>query len=243
MDTRFEPMFAVAAEIEGVALRERLAQRFEEGCEPVVVGVGPERAEALGSRLDASAPGAIVSPGLAGSLDPDLRPGDIFLIERWVDPQPPHATIVEAHAELTARIAAALRAARLIYASGAATTVDAPLHDPDRRTALHTQAGAQVVEMEGRRWAQIAAAASCPFASVRVISDDAATPLALPRHLLFDLSGRIRWGRWLRALAESGVPDDAERQLERLFRARDEWRRAMAGLEAVADALVADLDR
>lgn len=242
MDTLPELLFAVAAEIEGAALRERLEPPGSyPGVELAVLGVGDEGTVQLERLLAGRVPGAVVSPGLAGALDPGLRPGAVVLIERWVAAEPPYPTVAEADPALRARVDAALRAARVPHRSGVAVTVDAPMHDVELRHELHDRAGAAVVEMEGRRWAGVATAARAPFASVRVISDDAATPLPLPRHLLLERSGRIRWSRWLRALAERGVPEDAEQQLERLFRARTEWLRAMASIDAVAGALLQQL--
>ena len=243
MDAPLELLFAVAADIEGAALRARLdAEPGRTGVDLATLGVGDESTDRLRAMLRERQPRAMISPGLAGALDPALQAGDVVLVRAWVDPEPPHARCASASPRLLERTRAALNAVGIASRTADAVTVDAPLHDSERRQALHRDAGASVVEMEGSRWAKRAAAAGTEFVSVRVISDDAATPLPRPRHLLLERSGRIRWNRWLRALAQDGRSPQAEEELRRLFRARREWLAAMHALDAVGSALLGDLD-
>jgi hypothetical protein len=236
-------LFAVAAEIEGATLREILDRRDPPGSSLVeTIGVGTASVARLQQVLERRSPRLVVTPGLAGSLDPTLRPGDLVVIEGWVA-QPPAGTPVRSAAELVARGEEIARGAGLTPHRGQAITVDAPLHDRERRHRLHRGTGARVVEMEGSHWAAAVHAAGASFLSLRVISDDAATPLPLPRHLLLQRNGRIRWQRWLRAVAEGGTTVSAEAEIRRLFRARREWLLAMHTLDALAGTLAtASLD-
>jgi len=241
MDDRLELLFAVAAEIEGAALRERLDGDPDLArVELATLGVGASCIEHLRVLLQQRRPKTLVSPGLAGALDPALRPGDVLLIRGWVDPDRPHDRSCDTPPRLLERARSALRDAGIASHAGDAVTVDAPLHDAARRHGLHRDTGAAVVEMEGRYWAELATAAGVEFLSVRVISDDAATPLPLPRHLLLERSGRIRWDRWLQALAQDGRSERATEELRLLFRARREWVAAMHSLDAVSAALLHD---
>jgi nucleoside phosphorylase len=242
MSQPLEVLFAVAAEIEGAAVREALERRHAQtriGVE--TLGVGPDSVERLREVLQRCRPQRIVSPGLAGSLDPLLRAGDVVVVTEWIDADAPErsrtsAGRTAASADLVAETTAALQAAGITVRQAPGVTVDAPLHDADRRRELH-RAGAAVVEMEGRRWARLAADFGCEFLSVRVISDDAASRLPLPRHLLLERNGSVRWQRWLQAISDSGQWRHADKELRALFRARREWVQAMAALDAVGRAL------
>src|SRR3990172_7785834 len=90
----------------------------------------------------------VLSAGVAGALDPDLRAGDLLLCETVVsdpDPQPPavrsDARLLEAAASAAAR--AGLRARR-----GRSLTVDEIVGDLAAKAGLRLSTGADVVEME-----------------------------------------------------------------------------------------------
>jgi hopanoid-associated phosphorylase len=124
----------------------------------------------LRSRLGALDPNgfrAVISFGLAGGLDPALRPGDLIVANpvianggTW------HATPPLAHA-----LTSALRANESMVRSLAG--VDAPVMDVADKTALRTTTGAAAADMESHIVAGFAHDNKRPWASVRVICDPA----------------------------------------------------------------------
>jgi adenosylhomocysteine nucleosidase len=180
-----------------------------------------ERAIADGGR-------AIISFGLAGGLDPDLRPGACVIGQaivfegerlsvdrRWAD-------------RLAARLPGARRAD--IAAS------DRPLADVAAKRALRRATGASAVEMESAIAAKLAAAHGLPFAALRVICDPAGRALPPAALAGFADDGETDFGAVLRSLAE--VPG----QLPALLRlAFDAWR-AFAGLRRCRKALATGFD-
>lgn len=102
-------------------------------------------------------PGAIISFGICGSLDPALKVGDLVIglsVNR-----------VQTDIELTARLMAALPHARL----GAVAASDAMAADVAAKARLFAQTGARIVDMESH----LAVRSGLPFAVLRAVSDTA----------------------------------------------------------------------
>ena len=132
-------------------------------------GMGPERVQDWLPQLDAAAPDAIVVAGVAGGLDPTLRPGDVVVATEVRDE---HGRTVQRAA---APLVAELRRMGFAYAPGrwsAATTSSAA---PKARAKL-AATGAVAVDMESA--AIVRAAGAIPTAVVRVIVDTAFSPVA-----------------------------------------------------------------
>jgi hopanoid-associated phosphorylase len=144
--------------------------------------------------VEAGAVAGLVSFGIAGALDPALRPGEIVVAREVVDAE---GGSWLAPAEWQSRIAAALPGAR----RGAIFGAGRPVASPADKAALFDAFGALAVDMESHGVARAAAEAELPFVAVRVVADPAER--ALPRAALagMDERGGTRIAPVLRALA------------------------------------------
>ncbi len=139
------------------------------------VGMGPSRAASGTTALvDGHAPASIVSVGFAGGLQPQLRRGDIMMVDEVVD-QAGHAfaTRLDIDAEQVKQ-QPALHVGRLL-------TVDRLICKPDEKRSLGEETGAVAVDMETVAVAGVCAQRGVPLVAVRIISD--AMDEALPREL------------------------------------------------------------
>ncbi|MDP2673463.1 MAG: hypothetical protein Q8Q00_00980 [Dehalococcoidia bacterium] len=181
---------AMDAELAGLARRLSARERETIGGQRVVrgrcggadvlvcrTGIGERVEGAMRAVLERYEASSVISAGVAGALDPDLRAGDLVLCEAVVfgpDPQAPavlsDARLLEAAASAAAR--AGLRARR-----GRSLTVDGIVGDPAAKADLRRSTGADVVEMESYRAGRIAGEKGLPFLAARVVLDEAAHPL------------------------------------------------------------------
>ncbi len=149
---------------------ERLALRGAlPGCRVVRTGMGPRRARAAGAAAGLARSGAIVA-GVAGGLDPRVRPGDIVV-----------ATEVRAGAAVTPvpsapLLAGAVRRLGLPVHTGPVICTTTVAGGPALARLAAT--GALAVEMEAAALAE--AAGGAPFAVVRAVLDTTAHPLLRP---------------------------------------------------------------
>jgi adenosylhomocysteine nucleosidase len=164
-----------AAVIVGMQTEARLAQRL--GL-PVYIGGGTAAGAVEASRRALTgAASALISLGLAGGLDPALRPGDVIVPEAVLtggrlfrgDP-----VLGEALGGLTPH--------RIL---GAASVVA----DVPSKQRLRRETGAAAVDLESGAVATLAAERGLSFAALRVICDPA--ECALPSAALVALN---RWG-------------------------------------------------
>lgn len=133
----------------------------------------------LRSLLDAVDPArfrAVISFGLAGGLDPDLRPGDLIVASQVTA----NAKTWHAALTLTGALASALHANRMALQGLAG--VGTPVLEPAGKAALRAATGASAVDMETHIAARFANDSNLPWASLRVVCDPAQRrlpPLAL----------------------------------------------------------------
>lgn len=131
---------------------------------------GGGRPELLLERLAAAAQGAVgvLSIGLGGALDPQLKVGDVLIAD---------AVIGEARrpvdAEWAERLAAALPGARRAVVYGS----DRMILKAADKAVLHAETGAALADMESHVAARFAAERGLPLAAVRVVSDTASADL------------------------------------------------------------------
>ncbi len=199
-----------------------------------VAGMGPERASRAAQRLLEQGAGALASWGTAAGLSPGLRAGTLVLAERILGPGGPFATDAAWRGALHARLAGRLdlHPGPLVQASGLLLTAAA-------KAQLAAASGAAAADLESAAVAAVAARAGVPMVALRVVADDAATPLPRAVAEAADERGDVPDRRVLaRTLARpAGLPELlrlalAYRQVRRSFRTV----RALAGPTLGCDA-------
>jgi len=131
-------------------------------------GMGPDRVRAWLPKLDATQPEALVVAGVAGGLDPSLRPGDVVVASEVRDE---HGRIVLRGA---GPLVAELRRLGLRVHAGPMVSTDRLVGGAEARARL-AATGALAVDMEST--AIVRAAGAIPTAVVRVIVDTAFSPV------------------------------------------------------------------
>lgn len=119
--------------------------------------VGGGQAAQLEADLDDMAamfPGLIVSAGIAGALDPALRPGDV---------------VIDGDADMIERLRELLPNARV----GAVIGGDTPVVTAEAKRALAARTGGLVADMESHIARRVARARGFPFAAIRAVADTA----------------------------------------------------------------------
>jgi nucleoside phosphorylase len=183
----------------------------------VFVVVGGGDAARLDAELDDMAemfPGIVMSSGLAGALDPTLRPGDV---------------VIDGDHDLVARLMAALPYARI----GAIVGSDTIVATEAGKRALASRTGAIAVDMETHVAARVAARKDLPFVAVRVISDDAGSTFPPAALVGMKPDGGMALGAVLRSLARE------PRQLSALLRTGNQAGRAFKSLDRAFAAIIA----
>lgn len=203
--------------------------RLAVGPDSVVLGSGgdPLRLRRmLSARVDGGCRG-VLSFGLAGGLDPALRPGDVVLSTGVIA----GGHLWPAHRPITARLAARLAEGGLRPALRAIAGSDLVVADTETKGRIHEDTGAAAVDMESHVAAAYSGSRGLPFAALRVVCDPAA--LALPQLAL-------------KALRQDGVVDLKEllkslardpRQLAAMLRLAGDARAAFAALRRCRDLL------
>ena len=173
----------------------------DETTAPIVhfAGPGADRAQRAARALIAEGSAALLSFGVAGGLDPTLRPGTVVLADRLVGPD---RSVLGADAEWRDRLLRVGRD-RMVMKIGDIAGIDRPLQDPHDKASLYEATGAVALDMESYFVAQIARDADIPFLAVRAIADPASrtVPEAAMRALGPD--GRTHPLKALRALLAS----------------------------------------
>lgn len=161
------PVLAVT----GAAFEARIADG--EGVFTVCAGGDPFRLRALLDELDPGGFRAVISFGLAGGLDPALRPGGLLIADQIISGERTWQT----SAALAGALQSALSAGGTKPLRSALAGVDATVMDPTSKTALRTATGASAVDMESHVVAAYATAKNLPWGSLRAICDPATRAL------------------------------------------------------------------
>jgi hopanoid-associated phosphorylase len=217
-----------------------LGRRAQDPRVAVAISAGrPDRAEAEARRLADAGVRLLLSWGIAGALDPTLRPGALIVPSRVVAPDGNVYGLASAETgsdlpppPLWGRVGeGAMRPPTDSLIAGS----DTVLLDPAAKAALRARTGAAAVDMESHRVAAVAAKAGLACRAVRAISDPA--DRALPA-LAADALGPD--GRPLMRTVIAGLlrrPGD----LPALLAAGRDSRMALAALRRAADAVMGAL--
>ncbi|TVQ38679.1 MAG: hypothetical protein EA356_02650 [Geminicoccaceae bacterium] len=143
------------------------------------VGMGPEAAAGATRDLIERGVSLIVSFGLAGALEPRLRPGSLVVPAEVGDGATSYPVA-----------SAPLRAA-LEGEGGRLLSVAVPLVDPDAKLDAAVK-GFDAVDMESFAAADVAHAAGVRFLAVRAISDPARRPLPHVARVAVGANGKLR---------------------------------------------------
>ncbi|WP_439814846.1 phosphorylase family protein [Zavarzinia sp. CC-PAN008] len=171
---------------------------------PLVAQAGgnTERAQAGARDLASQGATALVSFGLAGGLDPALKPGDLILATHILAPD---GTPLPCDAALVARLHALLPQAKPGVILGSPTIV-ASAADKAR---LYQRHGALALDMESHGMATAAQALGLPFTALRAVCDpaDRALPPAALTALTPEGEERPLAPVWAALRAPAQIPD------------------------------------
>jgi hopanoid-associated phosphorylase len=171
----------------------------------------PQQLRALLTVVDPSTIRGVISFGVAGGLDPALRPGDVVVATEVLAGDTRWLAGLTLNEELIASVA--LGRSRVVR--GGLAGVEQVVAARSVKAALRLETGAAAVDMESHIAAAYAADAGLPFAALRVIADPAdraLPPLAVSAikpngdiDLRKVLSGVARNPMMLRALVSTGI--------------------------------------
>lgn len=210
----------------GIVVGMAAEARIVRGLGEVAIGGGtPAGAEAAAERLAAGRATALLSFGLAGGLDPDLRPGSIVV---------PVAVLERNHRFFTDE--------ELSRALGGTTAIlllaaDSAVADTRMKRQLFSQTGASTVDLESGAVARVAQRHRLPFAVLRAVCDPVQRGLPPAALAALDADGGIRIPRVLASVAVRPwqlpallrLALDAARARHALLRAVEGLRRRLDG--------------
>lgn len=163
-----------------------------EGARIAVSGADPQRAEAAARRLLDEGATRLISVGVAGGLDPALRPGAVLIPDQVLC-----ATgVYTPDADWCARAKAAASEAVTAAVWGS----DDLVSTADAKAALFAQHEACAVDMETHRVARAAVDRGALFGVVRTIADPAERALPQAASDVIGADGAPRLGRVLKNL-------------------------------------------
>lgn len=170
--------------------------RAEAACLPsgrgfriAVSGGNPARARVGAERLIAEGVAGLASFGLAGGLDPSLRPGQLVLAEAVVLPEGDH---VLTDIAWCGRWEAAASAVGIAVERGLVVGSDRLLAEPAAKWSLFETTGALAVDMESHVVAGLAREMAVPLAVLRVVADPWNRPIPRAARAALDPEGRVR---------------------------------------------------
>jgi len=136
-------------------------------------GGSPGRAESGAENLLADGAGALISFGVAGALDPQLRPGDLLVADTIVSGDGNRYDTTPAWSDGVARTFEAATTVR----RGVIATTETPIITAEAKRSTGRALGAIAVDMESARVAAAAARGGIPFIAIRAIGDPASRDL------------------------------------------------------------------
>jgi adenosylhomocysteine nucleosidase len=193
-----------------------------EGSLLALSGIGRAAAAAAAQALVDSGVSALMSFGMAGGLDPALKPGSVVIPCELLSTDGARYTACRSWRE---RVAAAISPLCAVTEGNLLTGTQA-IDTPAEKAAALRSTGAAAVDMESAAVAEVAAKHNLPFIAVRVIVDTAAD--FLPRAVVAaSRAGRVHFGRLIGGLILR------PREIAALLRLAQRYRIAMRSLRAI----------
>jgi len=185
-------------------------------------GIGRAAAAAAAQALVDSGVSALMTFGMAGGLDPALKPGSVVIPCELLSSDGARYAACRSWRE---RVAAAVSPLCAVTEGNLLTSTQA-IDTPAEKAAALRSTGAAAVDMESAAVAEVAAKHNLPFIAVRVIVDTAAD--FLPRAVVAaSRAGRVQIGRLIGGLILR------PREIAALLRLAQRHRIAMRSLRAV----------
>jgi adenosylhomocysteine nucleosidase len=147
--------------VTGAAFEAEIAQG--DGIVAICSGANPKRLRTVLNDIDHGRFRAVVSFGLAGGLDPSLRPGDLVVGDQVIA----GSNVWRTAKTISEALGAA--AARRIRIAGA----EAPVMTPAAKATLRAATRASAVDMESHVVTEFAASRNLPWGVLRAICDPA----------------------------------------------------------------------
>lgn len=145
-------------------------QVFAENSYVFYAGMGPDNAERAAEKLVELDVDALVSWGVAASLDPELVSGDIMLPMEVLDVDGAlYQVNQDWHTALTNKLKH-----RCVYSGGRLVSTHDVQHSVQQKSAIHHATQAIVLDMESAAVAKVALKANKPFVVIRSIFDTVA---------------------------------------------------------------------
>ena len=193
-----------------------------EGSLLALSGIGRAAAAAAAQALIDAGVSALMTFGMAGGLDPALKPGSVVIPCELLASDGARYVANPAWRE---QVAAAVSPLRAVTEGNLLTSTHA-IETPADKAAAFRATGAAAVDMESAAVAAIAAQHNVPFIAVRVIVDTAAD--MLPRAVVAaSKAGRVRLARLIGGLIL------APREIGSLVRLAQRYRIAMRSLRVI----------
>jgi adenosylhomocysteine nucleosidase len=193
-----------------------------EGSLLALSGIGRAAAAAAAQALIDAGVSALMTFGMAGGLDPALKPGSVVIPCELLASDGARYVANPAWRE---QVAAAISPLRAVTEGNLLTSTHA-IETPADKAAAFRATGAAAVDMESAAVAAIAAQHNLPFIAVRVIVDTAAD--MLPRAVVAaSKAGRVRLARLIGGLIL------APREIGSLVRLAQRYRIAMRSLRVI----------
>jgi adenosylhomocysteine nucleosidase len=193
-----------------------------EGSLLAISGIGQVAAAVAAQALVDAGVSALMTFGMAGGLDPALKPGSVVIPCELLSTD---GARYAASAAWRKQVAAAV-SSWCAVTEGNLLTSSLAIETPADKAAAFRNSGAAAVDMESAAVAEIAAKHSLPFIAVRVIVDTAADKL--PRAVVAaSRVGRVQFARLIGGLIL------APREIPSLLRLAQRYRIAMRSLRTI----------
>lgn len=199
--------------------------RFHPRVSAALSAARPDRASEIAARYAEGRIRLLVSWGIAGGLSPDLNSGDVLVPQAVIGPLGETFPLAHGFLETEGND----------HRGGIVAGADAVIPDQAAKAKLRDWSGADIVDMETHRVADVAQSAQIPCLAVRAVSDPAMRALPASAAGALDDDGRPRIAHVLKGLVRR--PAD----LPALIAAKRDSDRALAALSSVADQIFSDL--